>query len=466
MTRRILASFLAVLVVVITAIIVPLGLLVTAQQRRDFTDSTRAAARGLASLAEEQLDDHASIAALPRLLSTAAGASDRAAVLDAAGTVVASTAQPPPAVAVAAARAGRAVPDVDGYIVATEPVGDGSRTVGMVVLARDSSSLVRRARALWLALSGAALVALILGAAVGWSLGRWINRPLRSLIAAAHSIGTGHSDARADQDTGPIQVREVAHAFNDMASRVSTLLRTQRGMTAEVSHQLRTPLAALRLRLELMADDTDDATRTEASAMLAETDRLARLVDGLLAIARAEATESAPVPTDVDKVVTERLQAWEPVAAERQLSLCQHQPPAPVLAAVTPGHLEQILDNLLANAIEAVPAGGRITVSTDRHGDYPVLSVEDTGPGMTEQQRACAFDPYTTDRSGQGGTGLGLAIVARLVSTDHGTASLIPAPGGGTRAEIRMQPVRTPRPAPAHGRPRPGKLPASERSNP
>ena len=445
MTRRILVSFLAVLVVVITAIIVPLGLIVTGQQRHDFTDSARTAARGLASLAEEQLDDHASTAALPRLLAGATRASDRVAVLDRAGTVVASTAQPP-AAAVAAVRVGRPIPGTDGYIVVTAPVGDGSRTVGTVVLARDSTSLDHRVRALWLALSGAALLALILGAVVGWSLGRWISRPLRSLITAAHGIGTGHPDARADQAAGPVQVREVAHAFNDMARRVSTLLRTQRGMTAEVSHQLRTPLAALRLRLELMADDSDDATRTDAAAMLAETDRLTRLVDGLLAIARAEATESAPVPTDVGQVVTERLQAWEPVAAERQISLREQQPPSPVLAALTAGHLEQILDNLLANAIEAVPPGGHITVSIARNAEHAMLSVEDTGPGMSEHQRASAFDPYTTDRGGQGGTGLGLAIVARLLATDHGTAGLHPAPGGGTRAEILMQPVAQARP--------------------
>jgi signal transduction histidine kinase len=448
MTRRILASFLAVLVVVITAIIVPLGLIVTGQQRHDFTDSARAAARSLASLAEEQLDDHASAAALPRLLATAAGASDRVAVLDNAGTIVATTAQPPPATAVASAQAGRRPPGVESRVVVTAPVSDGRRTVGTIVLVRDSTSLDHRVRTLWLALSAAALFALILGAVVGWSLGRWISRPLRSLIGAAHGIGTGHAEARADPDVGPVQVREVAHAFNDMAHRVSTLLRAQRGMVAEVSHQLRTPLAALRLRLELLAEDTDDATRTEASAMLAETNRLARLVDGLLAIARAEATESAPIPTDVEKVATERLRAWEPVAAERQITLKQQRPSTtPVLAALTAGHLEQILDNLLANAIEVVPPGGQVTVSVTRNGENPVVNVEDTGPGMSEQQRARAFDPYTTDRGGRGGTGLGLAIVARLLATDHGTASLHPAAGGGTRAEILLQPATQARPS-------------------
>lgn len=452
MTRRIMVSFLAVLVVVIAAIIVPLGVIVTAQQRHDFTDSARAAARSLASLAEEQLDDHASPAALPRLLATAAGAGDRVAVLDRAGTIVATTAQQPSAAAVAAVRAGQPLPDVEGRIVVTAPVSDGARAAGTIILARDSTSLGDQTRTLWLTLSGAALLALIIGTAVGWSLGRWISRPLRSLVTAAHGIGTGHPHARADQDVGPVQVREVAHAFNDMADRVTALLRDQRGMTAEVSHQLRTPLAALRLRLELMADDTNGDIRAEATAMLAETSRLARLVDGLLAIARAEATQAAPVPTDIEKVVTERLQAWEPVAAEAQITLEQWPPAASVLAAVTPGHLEQILDNLLANAIEAVPTGGHITVTTTRKGGHPLLRVQDTGPGMSHAQRLHALDPYTTDRNAQGGTGLGLAIVARLVATDHGTFSLHAAPGGGTQAEIRLQsaPANKPRSVETH----------------
>lgn len=443
-TRRILVSFLAVLAVVIAAIIVPLGVIVTAQQRHDFTDSARAAARSLAGLAEEQLDDRASPTALPRLLATAAGAADRVVVLDRAGTVVATTAQQPSAAA--AVRAGQRLPDIEGRIVVTASVGDGARAAGTIILSRDSTSLGDRTRTLWLALSGAALLALIVGAAVGWSLGRWISRPLRSLVAAAHGIGTGHPHARADQGAGPVQVREVAHAFNEMADRVTALLRDQRGMTAEVSHQLRTPLAALRLRLELMADDTDDDMRVEATAMLAETNRLARLVDGLLAIARAEATEAAPVPTDIENVVTERLQAWEPVAAEAQITLEQRPPAASVLAALTPGHLEQILDNLVANAIEAVPNGGLITVTTTRNGEHPVLRVQDTGPGMSDAQRLHALDPYTTDRSGQGGTGLGLAIVARLVATDHGTFSLHTAPGGGTLAEIQLQSAQVNKP--------------------
>lgn len=441
MTRRILASFLAVLVVVIAAMVVPLGLIVTGQQRRDFRDSARTAARSLAGLAEEQLDDHGSVAALPALLAKAVAAGDDVAVLDRGGHVVATTGRPPSSAVVAAARAGRAVPAPTGKVVATAAVGDGHAPAGTIVLLRDSTSLDERARTLWLVLGAAALLALVVGAAVGWSLGRWIARPLRSLHVAARDIGAGQPHGRADEDAGPAEVREVAHAFNNMADRVAVLLQKQRGMTAEVSHQLRTPLSALRLRLELLAEDTTGDTRTEATAMLVEINRLGRLVDGLLAIARAEATECAPAATDLVAGAGERLHAWEPVAAERDVTLELHADGAAVFAASTPGHLEQILDNLLANAIDAVPVGGRVGVTVTRDGARPVLRIDDTGPGMSATQRAHAFDAFTTDREGQGGTGLGLAIVGRLVATDRGTARLLEAPGGGTRVEIVMQPV-------------------------
>ena len=441
MTRRILAGFLGVLVAVIVAMVVPLGLVVTAQQHRDFVESTRTAARGLAAVAEEQLDDHATSVPLPALLTGASGHGDRVAVLDRNAAIVAASTPPPPARVILAARNRGRIPQPDGRVVVTAPVGDADRSVGTVILVRDAAPVQQRARNLWLALAAAASAALIVGAALGWSLGRWISRPLRSLVTAAHGIGTGHPEARADQTAGPVQVREVAQAFNDMADRVGALVETQRGMTAEVSHQLRTPLAALRLRLELIAEDADGDAREEALAMLTEINRLARLVDGLLAVARAEATQSAPVPTDVGQLVRERLDAWEPVAVERGVTLEPRISNEPTLASLTPGHLDQILDNLLANAIDAVPSRGRITVSVTDNRGTPVLRVDDTGPGMSSQQRARAFAPFTTDRGGHGGSGLGLAIVARLVATDHGTISLHPAPAGGTRAQIVMQSV-------------------------
>ncbi|TAM85340.1 MAG: HAMP domain-containing histidine kinase [Jatrophihabitans sp.] len=453
MTRRVFAAFLGVLVVLIAAIVVPLGVVGASRQRDDFMAAARTAARSYAALAEEQLGDRGSAAALAQALERAVAPGDRVAVLDGSGRVVAAIGPRPPAGVLQAVRAGRPVPGSENRVTVAIAIGDGT-PAGTVVLVRDTAALDRRNGTLWLILGVAALAALALGAATGWLLARWVSRPLRSLVGAAHGIGAGDPGARADPESGPGQVRDVARAFNDMADRVAGVLERQRGMTAEVSHQLRTPLAALRLRLELLADDLSGEARDEVAAMLAETDRLARLVDGLLAVARAEATESSPVPVDVGAVVEERIAAWAPVAAERGIAIEQPRAaPAAPAAALTAGHLEQVLDNLLANSVDAVPAGGTITVTATRDGAQVVLRIDDTGPGMGPEQRARAFDPFTTDRGGRGGTGLGLSIVGRLVAVDHGTATLVERPGGGTRVEIRLRtsPHRAPPTAPVPG---------------
>jgi signal transduction histidine kinase len=433
-TRRITAAFLAVLMVVIAAVVVPLGVLETHQLRSDFRTSTRTAAHALAALAEERLDDRHPDPALPGRLAGAAQAGDAVVVLDRAGGVV--------------ARAG--VDRGTERVRVSAAVGDGKRTVGTVVLSRPTASLERQVRTLWSTLAAAVAIALLLGTGVGWALGRWIGRPLQGLGQAAQSVGGGRTGTRADTGAGPREVREVAAAFNQMADEVVAVLDAQAAMTADVSHQLRTPLAALRLRLDLLADEVGGDTRTEIVGMIAETSRLSRLVDGLLAVARADATVAAPGRVDVSAVCAERAVAWEPIASERGVHLALDEPDrsARCFAAVTPGHLEQILDNVLANALDALPPGGtvRLAVGTDGPADRPArdttLRIADDGPGMSAELREHAFDRFVTDRRGDGGTGLGLAIVGRLVAADHGTAELSETPGGGLTVELRLPGAR------------------------
>jgi signal transduction histidine kinase len=436
MTQRILAGFLGVLLAVIAAIVVPLGVLLSAQQRDDFRDGTHTAVRAVAAVAEEQLDDQTP-AALTAALTQLASAGDRIIVLDAAGTIIGRAGTPLPAAALAAVRTGQPVPSLPDSLVATAPVADGGyRAIGLVLIARDIGPLAHRQHVLWAWLVGAAVAALLIGAGVGCGLSRWIARPLHSLAGAAHRIGAGQTTARTDPASGPPELRQLAGSFNTMADRVAALLETQRGMIAEVSHQLRTPLTALRLRLELFSTDLDRDRADEVAAMLEETARLARLVDGLLAVARADAAPSTPQPIDLATVAQERLIAWQPVADERGVELQLHASRARAMAV--PGHVEQILDNLLDNALAAAPAQAKITVTASSHSTHAVLIVADTGPGMSAERRAQALNRYYTDRAGEGGTGLGLHVIARLAAADHGTTSLRETAGGGLTVEIRL----------------------------
>ena len=168
------------------------------------------------------------------------------------------------------------------------------------------------------------------------------------------------------------------------------------------------------------------------------------MVDGLLAVARAENVTTAPVAVPVDTVIKDRSAAWRPAAEEKSVDLSASAP-EPLTARMGEGHLEQILDNLLANALEAVPPGGQIQVSADAGRSRVRIVVADNGPGMSPQQQRAAFRRYVS--ATPGGTGLGLAIVHRIVTSDGGTAELSDTPGGGLTVTLDV-PARRARPRP------------------
>lgn len=427
MSRRIAAAFLAVLLGFVAVVVVPLGLLDSGRIRGDFRAGALTTARALASVAEERLDDRSADAGFRAVLTRSLQPGDGVVVLDNRNRVV--------------GRAGGSVAPTDDRLIVRAPIGNASPRRGVVVLARNSQPVEGRLRDLWLALGGAALLAMLAGALVAFRLGTWIATPLRSLVAAAGAVGGGDVTARADATTGPEQVRDVGRAFNDMADRVAALLESQAMMTADVSHQLRTPLSALRLRLDLLADEVPADLRDEVTGMISETTRLSRLVDGLLAVARAESTPPSPRAVDVAAICAERVRSWEPLGAERGVRLELRSAVQPTYAQSTPGHLEQILDNALANALDALPTGGTVGIDVATGASEVVIRIQDDGPGMTAELRAHAFDRFVSDRGSGRNTGLGLAIVGRLVAADHGRAELLDTPGGGLTLVIGLPPA-------------------------
>jgi signal transduction histidine kinase len=306
---------------------------------------------------------------------------------------------------------------------------------GALVLARPTGELDNRLRMLWTWLAGVAAVGLLAAGIAAVMLARWVGRPLSDLDAAAQKLGGGELDTRSPTRHGPPEVRRLARTFNTMAARLETLVHGHQAMMADVSHQLRTPLAALRLRLDLLTQDADHATATELAAAQGEIARLSRLVDGLLAIARAENVVGTPVEVAVDAVIGDRAAAWAPVAEERGVELTTACP-GPVRASLGDGHLEQILDNLLANALDAVPSGGHVTVSAAATGQGARVTVADDGPGMNQPQQDAAFRRFAS--TSPPGAGLGLAIVHRLVTSNGGSATLSDTPGGGLTVTVDL----------------------------
>ncbi|MGI8680882.1 MAG: sensor histidine kinase [Mycobacteriales bacterium] len=445
MTRRILASFLAVLLGLLALVVVPLGASLSSQERRDFRHSTDSSARALAAIAEERLGDRAAGRGAGALRLPVEGG-DGVLLLDPQGRQLATEGRPVGGTVVEQVRLGRR-PGLADAAVSAAIVGEAGRLDGTIILVRDTEPLDHRIHELWLGLAAAAAVALAVGALVAGGLARWIGRPLHDLRAVAVRMGEGDVTARTGERLGPKEVRAVATAFDEMADRIGSLLDSQRVMTADVSHQLRTPLAALRLRLELLAEDAPDELRVELLGALREIARLSRLADGLLAVARAEEVTASPEPIDVAAIAGERVDLWHPVAQERGVALSSEISAGSAWA--TPGHLEQVFDNLVANALDALDPGHRVRVSVQPENGEVLLRVADDGPGMSEQRRETAFVRFVSDRSGPTKTGLGLAIVGRLVAADHGTTSLEQTPGGGLTAVVRLPVADNSRATPA-----------------
>jgi signal transduction histidine kinase len=449
MTRRVAAALLVLTVALLIAAVVPLALGAIAHERDSFVEDTARTAASIAGIAEARLGDGvADDPALSAALVTAARQGDELLLLNSHGRVVVSQGVPQDAawrqlVAQSTLQNDPTTELTNNRVIAVQTVWDdgklGGTAIGTVVLERPTGPLNQNIANLWLylvGLSGAAIAAAVL---IAIYFARWVGRPLARLDTAARKIADGDLTVRAKTRYGPPELRRMAATFNMMAGRLEALVHGHRAMLADASHQLRTPLTALRLRLDLLAADSGPAAAAELAGAQEEIARLSRLVDGLLATARAESVTEQLEQIDVVEAVSERVAAWQPVADGNGVKLLADAPsPAPAaLVALGAGHLEQILDNLLDNAIEAIgAAGGTVRVSVAKSATGITLTVADDGPGMTPHERSRAFLRYTT--GSQNGTGLGLAIVHRLVTANGGTIKLADTPGGGLTVEVEF----------------------------
>jgi signal transduction histidine kinase len=452
MARRIALTMLSLVGALLLGAVVPLGLITTARERASFRQDTVLTARAFAAIEEDGLTEPGHSPALAAFLARASKSGEAGWVYNAAGRLIAHNTGPlpgeprlpagptaPVAASMRAVQRGGGISIIQPpgrlQVAAAVDTATGRPPAGVVVLARSTAELDERLRVLWAVLAAIAAGGLVAGAIAAVWVGRWVGRPLSALDAAAQRLGGGALDTRSAARQGPPEVRRLASTFNTMAGRLEALVHGNRAMMADVSHQLRTPLAALRLRLDLLAADADEATAAELAGAQGEIARLSRLVDGLLAVARAESAVTVPAPVPVADVIRDRVAAWSPVAEERAAGLSVSGP-GQLRASLGEGHLEQILDNLIANALDAVPAGGHVRVSAHPGGRGALVVVTDDGPGMSRAQQEVAFRRFASNTSG--GTGLGLAIVHRLATSNGGSAELSDTPGGGLTVTLDL----------------------------
>jgi signal transduction histidine kinase len=283
------------------------------------------------------------------------------------------------------------------------------------------------------------LAALAVFVAVAIALARWMLRPIAELDDTAQRVAHGALDARVPADLGPPELRRMARSFNAMADNVLDALEAQRAFVAQASHQLRNPLTSLRIRVDNLADHVDPTGHEEHRFTLEEVDRLAMILDSLLALARAERGEHSRGEVDAARIAEVRVAAWQPLAEQRGISLIRTgAASAPTLAVVTA--VDQALDALIDNALKFAGPGAHVTVSVEAHDSTVDIHVVDDGPGLSDEERRRATERFwrAADRQNVDGSGLGLPIAAVLVEASGGTLRLLPALPRGLDACLRF----------------------------
>ncbi|MER8010333.1 HAMP domain-containing sensor histidine kinase [Streptomyces sp. NPDC094149] len=467
MTRRLLLSYLFLALLVLAVLEIPLAVIYARGETSRASQRVERDAAMLAEITEEHIEK-GQFDMLPDVAGDYAERNGgRVIVTDKHGIVLADsdplgrtgislTGQPD--IARALNNRPTVTTTVDGkgtdVLSATMPGASGTTIRGTLRLTYPLDQVTTRVHRVWsaLALAGACILASV--ALVAFSLARWITRPLRTLEAATAQLADGHLDNPPDATTGPPELRTLTASFTHTATRLQHLLKAQQAFASEASHQLKTPLTALRLRLENFEPYLDERAHAGLDEAVGEVERLGRMVQGLLALARLENAATTPEPVDLDAVLADRAAMWESLAAEQFVTVDLTGAPVGHVWAI-PGALEQIIDNLLANALRVSPPSTTISVHRT---PGTQLDIIDQGPGLNEADRQRAFDRFwRSSDAHHDGTGLGLPIVRHLVDASGGTITLHSAPGTGLDARIRLRPAPAPqrRRTPATGIPPP-----------
>ncbi|KAB1142849.1 HAMP domain-containing histidine kinase [Streptomyces luteolifulvus] len=306
-------------------------------------------------------------------------------------------------------------------VVASPVIRDGD-VVAVVVT--DSPTGQMRSRILhgWLIVGAGEIAAMLLAVGAALRLTGWVLRPVRILDATTHDIATGRLKSRVAAAGGPPELRRLARSFNEMADNVEDVLEQQRAFVADASHQLRNPLAALLLRIELLALELPEGNE-EIASVQTEGKRLAQVLDDLLDLALAEHTEADLGITDIGALTAERVAAWSPTARAKGVRLLGDCPPTTAWA--DPVTLSSALDAVIDNAVKFTPEDKTVEVTVASNGATSTVVVTDHGPGLTDEELARIGDRFWRSGRHQNikGSGLGLSISRVLLAAGGGSIS-------------------------------------------
>ncbi|GHJ96074.1 two-component sensor histidine kinase [Streptomyces sp. NE5-10] len=320
--------------------------------------------------------------------------------------------------------------------IASPVVRDGD-VVAVVVTDSPTGDLRARILRGWLVIFAGEAAAMLLAVGAAVRLTGWVLRPVRVLDGVTHDIATGRMNSRVAEAGGPPELRRLARSFNEMADHVEESLEQQRAFVADASHQLRNPLAALLLRIELLALELPEDNE-EIASVRTEGKRLARVLDDLLDLALAEHASADLRLTDVGALTAERIASWRPVADDKGVRLVGECGAATGWA--DPVALSSALDAVVDNALKFTPAGERVTVRVLPGKGAVEVVVADLGPGLTDEELSRVGDRFWRSGRHQNvkGSGLGLSIARVLLTATGGGISFAPNDPHGLRVTVTV----------------------------
>ena len=448
--RALLLAFAYVLLLAIVSFGIPLGLALRDRVDSEVKSQARNQADLVAATAADQLGPRDAEALAQLALRSSDAVRGRVLIVDRQGVVLAdsagadqvgaSYAQRPE---IATALRGRAFQDdrhsdtLDADILATAvPVVGPNGPIGAVRVTQDVDAVGDAVQSASLGLVLVAALVLAIGFAAGIVIARRLSSPLAALEGTARQIAGGDLERRAPV-IGTSEQRSLAMSFNEMTARLAGALRAQREFVADASHQLRTPLSGLKLRLEeaRAARLPDDAAH-EVDAAMREVDRLSATVDELLILSRAGQQDAPGERLDLSELARSAAARWSPAAADKGMAV-EVDADGAAPAFCSRADIERALDTLVENALAYSRDGGTVTIAAGSGR----LCVMDRGPGFAAGEEEQVFQRFrrgSASRGGARGSGLGLPIARALMERWGGTARVENRPGGGGAAILEL----------------------------
>lgn len=334
------------------------------------------------------------------------------------------------------------------YRAVHHPLRDAEGTRYAIVVALSLQPLELTLDAIVGVLIVATAIAAGLAAFASSHLSRRLTRPLERIATAAGEVGETTLAARIPEVSRDRELRALVDLLNEMLVRIEAAFETQRRFVADASHELRSPLANLRSTIEVALRHPRSPGDYEETLRVAlgEIERLGRLVQGLLSLSRAEAGRLVLQRRAVDlaELATRAIAAHAARADGRQV-LLRLETPSAVCIDGDADRLREVVDNLLDNALRVAPAGSAVRVAVKRDGDCSVLEVEDSGPGLGEEEQARVFEPFARGSAPSGdGAGLGLAIARRFAEAHGGRLRVRSSPGAGATFRLELPDLAPP----------------------